>query len=43
MIAGNYIDGRWIEPGGATFTKYNPADDRDWIGDFPATSPSEGR
>jgi aldehyde dehydrogenase (NAD+) len=41
MIAGNYIDGRWIKPSGATFKKYNPADDRDLIGDFPAAGPAE--
>jgi len=42
MILGNYIDGHWAAPRpGATFEKRNPADDRDLIGEFPATSPAE--
>lgn len=42
MILGNYIDGRWMEPrAGATFEKRNPADERDLIGEFPASSADE--
>ena len=42
MILGNYIDGRWIAPrAGATFAKHNPADVRDIIGEFPASSAIE--
>lgn len=42
MILGNYIDGKWIAPrSGATFQKHNPADDRDLIGEFPASSAIE--
>src|SRR5262245_35837888 len=41
MLTGNYIDGRWLEPDGATFRKYNPADDRDLIGNFPSSNARE--
>ena len=42
MIQGNYVDGRWIASrSGSTFEKRNPADDRDLIGDFPASSAAE--
>jgi len=41
MVAGNYIDGRWIEPAGDTFKKYNPADRRDLIGSFPSSDSRE--
>jgi aldehyde dehydrogenase (NAD+) len=42
MILGNYIDGRWIAPpSGATFTKHNPADLHDIIGEFPTSGARE--
>jgi len=42
MIFGNYINGRWTPAiAGAVFEKRNPADDRDLIGEFPATVASE--
>src|SRR5262245_24678979 len=42
MGKGNYVDGHWnATRQGATFEKHNPADQRDRIGEFPASSPRE--
>ena len=44
QVYGNYIDGRWLEgPAGKTFTSTNPADARDVIGEFAASSVEDAR